>query len=241
MAHTSGGKFYVRFEDNQVDTLYTVPGDQMRGYSEKHQEALEWLGIQVDEYQWQSEMDVEFKEFVAHHGWFIPEYRWPYSYAIDPANNKNFEEPGYYKGDWYPHSNYLTFTKVVYDELGGANTLIRGDDLRGEFSLYQHYRAVLGLKEIRHYYMPRLYGNKDEIISKFFEAKPILEYRKEGWSPADILGLMAESALKHPGEGWHLRNVKRNARISPAFSQPFGNNHSNSIGITYDAIRDYQS
>jgi glutamyl/glutaminyl-tRNA synthetase len=218
-AHQSGGRFLVRFEDNSIDTLWTKSPhslrlDEMSRYCDRQREAIQWLGIPVDGFEKQSQMDLKFKEFVAHHGWFIPEYKWPYSIPLDPVwGDYNPEE-----GEWFPHSDYLTYHRVVYDELDGVNLLIRGDDLRSEFSLYQHYRAWLGLPEITHYYLPRLYGQNGEIVSKFHLARSILDYKNVGWTAEKIIKLLAQSVLVEPGDGWQLSNVKRHPRLSTEFN-----------------------
>jgi glutamyl/glutaminyl-tRNA synthetase len=211
MAHSTGGRFYVRIEDNQVDTLHSVSGAEMQRISDRQQEAIEWLGIYVDEYKRQSEMDLEMKEFVAHHDWFIPEYRWPYSIPLNPALGAYNPE----QGEWFPYAPYLTYCKVIYDELAGVNVVIRGDDLRSEFALYQHYRQQLRLKEIPHYYLPRLYGPNGEIVSKFHTARPVLEYKAGGWEAGQLLRDLGQAVLKEPADGWDIFNVKKDPRLDP--------------------------
>ena len=213
-ARDSGGKFLVRFEDNSIDALVKMTGAEMRLFSERQLSALYWLGIDEIAVSRQSELDLPLKEFVAKHDWFIPEYRWPYSYVLNPIYGIMHPD----LGEWFPYAPYLTYNKVIYDELAGVNLLIRGDDLRSEFSLYQHFRAMLKLPDITHYYMPRMYGAEDEIVSKFHGAKSILEYKKLGWKPDDIMGLLAKSALNDPDQGWQLSNVKRYPRLDKAFS-----------------------
>jgi glutamyl/glutaminyl-tRNA synthetase len=226
-AHQSGGEFLVRFEDNQVDTLHSMSARQTRFYADRQRKAIEWLGIFVDDYQLQSELDIQVREFVAHHGWFIPEYKWPYSIPINPAyGDYNIEQ-----GEWFPYAPHVTYHKVIYDELAGVNVLVRGDDLRSEFSLYQHYRTLFGLKEIEHYYLPRVYGPDDQIVSKFYGARHILDYQDKGWRPADIIELLAESALKNPADGWQLTNVKRYPRLDKAFYRQ----DSQEVGV-YDLV-----
>ena len=226
MAHSTHSNFIVRIDDNSIDTMYTIRPDDINRFADAQIEAIEWLGIKVDKYVRQTQMQQEFSEFIAHHGWYIPEYKWKYSIPINPVFVDQFKDVGArfypYKlievGEWYPYSDYLTFTKVVYDELIETNVVIRGDDLRSEFALYQHWRKWLNLSEIDHYYMPRMYAHDDAIISKFQGAKSILEYKQLGWLPADILDLLAKSALKQPDEGWNVYNVKREPRLDEAFS-----------------------
>ena len=216
MALDSGGKLFVRFENNQVDTLYDMDYMKTSLYCDAQREAIDWLGIDVAAYVRQSDLDLEFKQFVANHGWFIPEYKWPYNIPLDPANG--FYNPE--QGEWFPYAPHVTYCKVIYDELAGVNVLIRGDDLRSEFSLYQHYRTMLGLSTIDHYYLPRLYQLDGGIVSKFHGAKSILEYRAAGWTAHEIIGLLEVSTLKNPGGGFKLSNVKRQPRIDEAAIRP---------------------
>ena len=214
MARSTGGKFYVRFEDNQVDTLYNWTRHQINGFRTSQHETMEWLGIEADGYLSQSGAEQEVKEFIAHHGWYIPEYRWPYSIPLNPVLGDYDPE----RGEWFPYAPHITFHKVIYDELSGINVLIRGDDLRSEFALYQNYRKWFRLADIPHYYMPRLYGPDGEIISKLQGARSVNDYMDAGWSAADVIDLLAQSALKEPSEGWHIHNVRRYPRLDPAFS-----------------------
>lgn len=237
VAHESGGRFIVRFEDNSIDTIgslspLAISLEEMTRYCRQQQEAIEWMGFEVDGFVRQSEMDLELKQFVAHHGNFVPEYRFPYSIPLNPALGGYDPE----QGEWFPYAPYLTFHRVIYDELAGVNVLIRGDDLRSEFALYQHYRAGFGLPEIKHYYLPRLYGPKREIVSKFHKARPVLDFKADGWTPDDIREALAQSALREPSEGWRLDNVKQQPRLIEAFSITLGVHDSVSVGRTDDFI-----
>jgi len=226
MAHTSGGKFIVRIDDISIDTLYSMTVEQMNRYADEQLEALDWLGIQADEVIREKDMHQDVYHFVAHNGWYIPEYKWKFSLAINPALYNDFisQEDEWYPytaaeaSEWYPYSDYLTYLKVIRDELNGVTTLIRGDDLRGEFSLYQHFRKKFGLPEIVHFYMPRMYRNDLGIVSKFHKAVPVLRYIENGWKPDDILELLAKSALRDIDKGWDIYNVKREPRLDPAFN-----------------------
>lgn len=152
---------------------------------------------------------MHLRQFVSEHGWWIPEHRFPYSLPINPSlGSYNLEQ-----GEWFPYCPFLTYTKVVHDEILGVNALIRGADLLSEFSLYQHFRAQLGLEEIVHYYMPRLYKPDEGIISKFNGARSVLEYRDAGWKPNGLIMALAKSALREYNVGWELTNVKRNPRL----------------------------
>ena len=233
VAHESGGQFSVRFEDNQIDTLYTVPPVMTQNYCELQKKALEWLGIPVEAYSRQSEMDLELKNFVARHGWWMPEYKWPYSIPLNPGQGDYNPE----HGEWYPYAPYLTFCKVIYDELQGVNLLIRGDDLRSEFALYQYFRSQLDLPEITHYYLPRLYDHNGGIVSKFYGAQPLLEYEKNGWTPEDILGQLSTAVLRVPEKGWQLSNIKKSPRLGPQFSLEVGSDNTVSVGGPYGDFR----
>ena len=118
---------------------------------------------------------------------------------------------------------------MVYDELQGVNLLIRGDDLRSEFGLYQHYRRLLRLEPITHYYLPRLCTHEDGQVSKFFNARSVLDYRDDGWNKDDLIELLARSALKDPAKGWRLDNVQRYPRLAAEFDSQKRDNHSVSV------------
>lgn len=214
LAHSTGGRFIVRFEDNQPDSLLDLGAAAMQRFVRRQREAIEWLEIEVDDYLYQSDMDLALKEFAARNGCFIPAYRFPYSIPLNPALGDYNPE----QGEWFPYAPYVTFSKVIYDEVCGVNVLVRGDDLRSEFSLYQHYRAEFGLPEIPHYYLPRLYQTNGGILSKFHGARPVLAYREGGWSPDAVKGLLAQCALKDKSRGWRLDNVQRSPRLVQEFN-----------------------
>lgn len=215
-AHTNNDKFYVRFEDNQPEWVQMLGMKNSRRYGERMTEALEWLGIQVDGYYYQSEMMDQVFDFARSRQIQMPRYTWPHAVPLNPLAFGNRPPM---VGDWYSYTPYFTMCKVILDSIMNVGALIRGDDLRSEFTLYLSYCDQLGIQRPMHFYMPRLMAAKNVSLSKQGRAISIMEYKENGARAEDILYLLAQSALINPEDGWFLANVKERPRLVKDFQK----------------------
>ena len=215
-AHSNGDKFLVRFEDNQPEWLNIYGAIRAKMYADRMIECLEWLGIQVDEYSYQSQMEGQILDFAEDRHIKPPRYVWPHIYPNDPTR---IDASPPLIGGWYGYTASLTFNKVVLDHIQGADAIIRGDDLRAEFSLYMHYSDMLDIPCTMHYYFPRLKSYGGDGIAKTEGAKAIIEYKHAGIDPEEIMDLLAKSSLRHPDEGWWMGNVKKEPSLAKDFEK----------------------
>ena len=209
-AHQNGEKFLVRFEDNQPEWVNIFGIPKSRQFAWDMVESLDWLQIGVDEYSYQSEMVDEVFEFARSRHAIVPRYTWPHAAPLNPTLANQMPPM---VGHWYSYTPYFTFCKVILDHIQNVSVLIRGDDLRSEFTLYLHYADMLGIERPMHYYMPRLKMSDGSGLAKHLGALTINDYRRAGFDPDKLLDLLAESALKNPDDGWFVGNVKEYPRL----------------------------
>ena len=210
VAHNSGGRFIVRFDDNQPDWLATLGAAQIQHYTDTVIEDLEWLQIPVDEYCYQSQMeqDKAFRTRMAiHFGAYQPQPAGmpfpdiPHNLTTDAAQ--------------YPYSPYLCAEKVVMDYLNHVDCVIRGEELMGEYGLYCHFRQRMAVVTIPHYYIGRLRDGAQELsdISKTQGNWQVAQMRADGMSPDDVRHCLRFSCLRDPYGEWTLDNIKPSPRV----------------------------
>ena len=212
-AKDNGGRFIVRFDDDQLYWSSRFTGVEILAFVDGMKEDIEWAGIVPDLYT------SEHEERAANED-FIQQYlcRPKDIMADGPINAprysptiKTIERP-------YPYTTYLTGTRVAQDYREGIDLLIRGEDLITDFSLYCHFCDVAGIRRPTFQYVSRMYS----VISPYGQALADLSevsktqggysiraYQEKGWNPNDLLSMLAESALEDPWLGWTYENVKR--------------------------------
>jgi glutamyl/glutaminyl-tRNA synthetase len=213
-AHTNNGKFLVRFEDNQPNWVNIYGGRKGREYAMQCLDTLDWLGISVDDFAFQSDMDEQIFDIARSRHIPIPRYVWPYPFPLNPT--RAHDSPPF--EGWYGYTPFYTFCKVICDNIQGVTSLIRGDDLRAEYSLYMYFSEMLGMEQIMHYYMPRLQQYDGSELAKHMGSHPVSEYRKSGASPSAIIDLLSQSSLKVPADGWYLGNVRKEPKLVEEFA-----------------------
>lgn len=208
MAKASGGKFIVRFDDDQPYWIERLGRDGLQKFSEGMQEDLAWFGLQVDEWTYESKAREANEAMAA--GLLMPN--------ITPTDADFAKMPG---GCWtYPYVPYLTLVKVIQDHREGIDTLIRGEDLVTEFALYHYFCHILKIPVPTLYYLPRLrqlvhsfwgMGAKElelSDVSKTAGNCKLAEFRERGWTPTQVTNMLAASCLQDPAKGWTFENVK---------------------------------
>lgn len=208
-----GGKFVVRFDDDQEAYLNGISWTGARMTKAEIHDVINrmtsdisWMGIKVDSWQIQSDMQHQMLELLDHLT-DVTHLPVPYQYASQI--NPELHWAGFETG--YPYFPLLTAHKVLYDYLSGTNVLIRGEDLLDEFSLYRYYCDVWGMPQPRHVYLRRLQmknGGEFIDISKTRGGGTIAEQRQAGFTPKQIISDLAKSCLIDPDGPWLLENVK---------------------------------
>jgi glutamyl/glutaminyl-tRNA synthetase len=198
-AHSSpNGKFIVRFDDTQPEWVNRL-GDQQLVFANNMMNNLNWLGVKVDEYLFQSNKDLQYathKVASANHVEIKPDYP-PHIQAINPAT----------KIGYYSFTPGFTLEKVIMDYLYGINALIRGSELATEASLYNYYCKLLGLQQPLQVYLPRLITMESN-ISKTNGNYTVNSLMENRWTPSLILERLRHACLRNPYGTWSITNVK---------------------------------
>lgn len=212
-AHANGGKFTVRFDDNQEVYDYGVSWTGRRMTLDEIDETktsmiddILWAGVQVDGWSSQRDREERVNEFLLHVNKGPLPVRKVYTSQTNPECHwTGFDTP-------YPYVPWLTAEKVLYDYLDGCNLIIRGEDLLDEWSLYTYFADVWGLPVPRQAFLKRLVleGGEELLdISKTRGVGTIHQYRVgHGWSPEKLKMMLAEACLIDPNGPWLISNCK---------------------------------
>lgn len=207
-AKNTGGKFFVRFDDDQ---LYwnQVKETNTKVFKTQMLADLGYLGIHPNEYISEKELGISWEKT----------YQYLYTHA-KLSNLLPMAEPyeSMYQveniGDQnilYPYNPHLTMAKVIRDYVERVNLLIRGDDLVSEYSLYSYFCEILRIPNPRHVYLPRLTladGGEVTDVSKTKGNLSIQSLIHAGLKKEDILIRLSQACLKIPDGGWFISNVK---------------------------------
>jgi len=213
-AKDSGGRFIVRFDDDQPHWRIALGEDGMDRFAERVKEDLEWAGVVPDAYTSERQSRALNEEFIVGrlpHAAFVLMDR-----EIDDFTVLRYQPRDKVHGWPYPYTPYFTAVKVAQDHREGIDALIRGDDLVDEFSLYCYFCDVADVPKPAFCYVPRMRsnggmgGHKAELtnVSKTLGGCSIKEYRDAGWDPDEVVAMVAESALIDPAKGWTYENVR---------------------------------
>jgi glutamyl/glutaminyl-tRNA synthetase len=202
VAHESGGKFIVRFDDSHEVRRVVLGVERTERICVWQEADLRWLGFKVDKWIKQSDIIEEV------HDWL--------SKRTGVLLDKNPPEcvPELIGDDvlLYPLTPTLTAEKVVMDYMEGINLLIRGLDLLSEYSLYQYYCERFELPRVRHVYLPRLRWAHGD-MSKSGGAQSVTDLRYNGYTPQQVRGMVESACLRNIANGWTLQNLKGEPRL----------------------------
>jgi hypothetical protein len=202
-AHSSGGRFTVRFDDNQEFWLKELGMEKVNGFREKMRDELSAF-MTVD--AWTSQLEDYSKD----HDRLMDAFKAPVPDALFFHSHVPDWRP--HPGlTLYPYAPHFTAEKVILDHLEIVNWLIRGIDLVSEFSLYAYFEEQLGVTPIKQTYLPRLLSDTGEEISpisKTLGNQTIGEWLRRA-RPEIVLEVLAESCLVNPEAGWFVSNVKK--------------------------------
>lgn len=208
MAHSTGGRFVVRFDDNQQAWRAALGQDAMRRNAATIRKELEWAGVKVDEWVYQSEIEPTTKAAIA--------AQWP-----------GLKEPG---GDYttvptlvredspqYPYAPYLTAESVLLDAWAGIDTMIVGDELLSRYSLYQWMAEQLNVPQIKHIYLPRLRGRSQggelDHVSKTRGNHKLSRFMEARNAPKEVRFVLREACLTNFAGEWDWQNIRPQPRL----------------------------
>jgi len=197
--------FILRFDDDQQWWISRIGREAIAGYCREAITDLRWAGIEPDLVTYES-TDREENERLLPKSLklLVPGPEGPYPLPVW----KGSDQP-------YPFAPYLTAVKAVQDYRERCGLLIRGDELVTEFALYHWICHLLALPVPEMQFVPRLKRGREELsdMSKRRGGFKIADFRAAGWSPEDVLALLAESCLIDPNGPWGFANVKESPEL----------------------------
>lgn len=214
-AKSTGGRFIVRFDDDQQLWLDRLGPEGVAEFTESIREDLSWMGVAVD--TWSSEA-ADREVNAAFIGNQLSHLEHGEGLGRDPDKYMGFLAPDVKGRDCpYPYVPYLTAVKVAQDYRESCDLLIRGDELVTEFSLYCYFCRLLAIPIPEFKYVPRLTCGGEDLadVSKTAGNFKIAAFREGGWTPREITVLLARSCLVDPDGEWTFENVK----VTPSLEQ----------------------
>ena len=211
MAHSTGGRFILRFDDNQRYWIDKLGVWEIQEIAKGQLKDLNWLGIRPDEVYYQSDTEDFVFETLAHSHWRMVVDFSPLSAETEPTI---VSEP---KIEGWGLSTFLTVERVVLDHQVGANLIIRGVELLQENALYLYFCALLGYRYPACVYMSRLMAAEGKDLSDISKTSgnwKISSLRDQGVEPAEILQILRTSCLINPEGTWSVDNLKGTPRLS---------------------------
>ena len=208
-AHSNGGKFFVRYDDTQFYwRYYEQDPSEMNYWAERTSQDLKWLGIDVDGFMWQSEMqDKAHTQIRDIYGFEVPPERMGYS-DIPYVKGLNCMP--------MPYTSALCMEKVWMDWMMFCDYIIRGIDLITEYALYSYWIDQFRLHHVTHVFLPRLSIDGDDpsyskgSVSKTHGGYTIRAFQRAGFSSAELRMQLRVACLKDPAGDWSVENVKEN-------------------------------
>jgi glutamyl/glutaminyl-tRNA synthetase len=203
-AHDNGGKFIVRIDDTSPPAM-NVPEDRRKKLIHSQIADINWLGIEIDAWEWQSELMTGVKMHLDHLGHV------PLSEAGDAELPLFTRMNG---TNWlpFPYMPQQTAERVIMDNWSGITHLIRGEEFSTEYSLYRYYCQKFDMIPPHFVLLPRLMGKCGD-ISKTNGGYTITEYRNAGHTADELKELLAKACLYWYKNGWSFHNLKPNPRI----------------------------
>jgi glutamyl/glutaminyl-tRNA synthetase len=208
IAHSTGGKFFIRFEDMDYLVRIQTP-EKTKAILQSQKKDIEWLELSVDGYEYQSDKLYGIKQFLE-----LSENK---KFMIYEKDCLDFVTPLVIRmtTDWaaIPYVPQQTAERVAMDYNLGINHVIRGDDFVTEFSLYAYFCDKFGFSIPKFTFLPRLAGIYGD-ISKTHGGYKIADFRNEGYSAKELKQLIAKACTIYPLNGFELYNIKSNPRIN---------------------------
>lgn len=206
-AHSRGGKFHIRFDDDNL-LVHPFTDDEMERTIKSQVEDMEWLDVKIDgEYIFQSELHHHVDAILKNLGYE----------AIPDAKQGEYKIPYFIRMGTtyipYPYTARQTVERVIMDNMLKVTHVIRGDDFSTEFSLYCYFCQRFNLPTPEFIFLPRLISIFGD-ISKTNGGYKIADFRDNGYSAEQLKRMLAEACLIYPNNGWEIYNIKSNPKIN---------------------------
>lgn len=211
LAKRTGGKFVLRFDDNQEIWSYRQTIEDNMNTCTRIIEDLMRFGIVPHKVSSQRDShQAVMATMMRLNGGPITETSYVWS---DNSPEVVGNDIAYYAYN-YP----MTAEKVAWDFMEEINCIVRGEDLITEAALYSHICEKWRLPQPRQIYLPRMLGYDGQELSKTNGVPTIRKMLDSGYSVGDIWDIMAEACLiKRSGE-WTLDNILTSPRVQRELS-----------------------
>lgn len=218
VAKQSGGRFVLRFDDNQAYWVDKLGRPYIGRVISQIKREIEWMGVEWQEETRHSENAslIDIVLTVMNLGFFMardPIIGYPISHV---PNLTRFNSPQ------YPYAPYLTAEVVILDAISQIDTVIVGEELMSRFSLYCYLCEALKNPIPTHYHVPRLMerGTQHELapVSKTVGNFKIKRYMDNGMNTSDFKYSVASHYLHDLSHGWSLDNVAKEPVIDVNFN-----------------------
>ncbi len=216
-AHSSGGKFHIRFADEPVwfGGSPCSPEEAIE-HARLQLEDLTWMGIEVDSISYQSDLENKLSLFLANSSFRMVIDNSRRAYYARSRSHIHLEP--LIRG--FPLDIQHTVEKVVHDYWEGSDLLIRGTEWIQEHFLYMYFCAVLGFPYPKCHYIPRLLAINEsgsllppKEISKTIGNWKMKDLRDAGVTPDEVRSILRESCMLDPKGSWSLDNIKAQPRL----------------------------
>ena len=205
-AHRAGGKFIVRFDDDQEYWRWKIGPVETEAIKQGMMEDLYWLGIKADAWVSQDQdddvdgfldavMGIKLNKTMGIREQFYPD-------EIPEIVGAAYTP--------YPYVPHITARKVAMDFLEGINLVIRGVDLIDEWALYTHFCHQWGIPAPRQVFLPRLTISGKELRKSDGNFFSVRENRETGTTAGMFRNLLAQTCLINPAGPWSIENVRPN-------------------------------
>lgn len=215
VARTTGGRFILRIDDTDPCVCLGVHMDDREKYADAISRELKWAGVVFDDVYVQSYKRDEVLDTMD--DLLLPRL----NIHVDHNNHSQRTSnplcvPGCTGNCDFPEIPYETKVeqfnariaaeRVVLDYLDEIDCVIRGDELFGEYALYQYLCFLKGYRLPKHIYLPRLYCDSRS-LSKSDGGGELWKLKSAGYSPDELDDLLRESCLVSRDLPWCVENI----------------------------------
>jgi len=201
-AHSTGGKFWLRFDDAQIPWVNLLGEANIRLNCLQIQKELTWLGIECDGIGYHSMEKV----------WVNPIIKDCLG-CEESAAYSEVPVATWTRAPQYPYTEYLTAENVILDAHESIDTVICGEELLSRWGLYLFIQKKLNLPKTNHIFIPRLktmYGGEINSVSKTIGRNKLRDCMLRGDRGEDIADYLASLCKKDYYAGWDTNNLRDN-------------------------------
>jgi glutamyl/glutaminyl-tRNA synthetase len=211
VAHSTGGKFVLRLDDNQPIWNLRMTAEEIAEFSDRQLEDLRWMGLNPDVIHSDRAMEIKENHKITK---LIIDLNGGELQVPEMVMVNNSPYCTYTDMVPYPYLPWITAKKVVADFLDEIGMLIRGEDLITESSLYAFFCDLWRIPQPIQVYVGRLVNYDGSELSKTRGRMSIRSLREKGWTPNKVWGVLRETCLIYKDGPWSLDNILQSPRLT---------------------------